>query len=127
MDTATKKKNSWGILLIPITITSFIVFVFTPIMYSGVPSAKAKARAAIKTLSDAIDGYHKDHQSLPLSKGQSEDTERNTDVGLMNTLCGMPANISYFEFKAAKGKDGAYFDGLHRPKINSYSLRPMEE
>jgi len=94
-------------------------------------AAEATAQAAVRSLSDAIDLYYDKYDELPLSEGEQTDAEKRTDTELMAPLCGLeiardenPYQISFFEFKAAKGAGNNRYNGLYRTQSEAQLFGP---
>ncbi|MDA7863737.1 type II secretion system GspH family protein [Akkermansiaceae bacterium] len=89
------------------------------------------AKAAIGKLGSAIDLYLDKYDELPLSEGETTDTEKRTDNELMGPLCGLesskdqnPYQISFFEFKGAKGSGNDKYGGLDRSQTEAQLYGP---
>ena len=94
-------------------------------------AAEATAAAAIRSLSDAIDLYFDKYDELPLSEGETTDAEKRSDNELMGPLVGLesakdqnPYQISFFEFKAARGSSNAKYNGLDRDQSQAALYGP---
>ena len=127
-----------GFTLVELLVVVSIIAILATLAGAGAKTAmeaakKAKARAAMKTLADAVDLYYDRYDSLPLSDGADGDTEFRTDSELMNVLCGLesakienPYLTSFFEYKSAKGKGNNQFDGLARTETEAQLFGPWK-
>lgn len=125
-----------GFTLVELLVVIAIIAILATMAVTGARIAQnaasnAAAKAAIGDLTNALDSFYDDQDSLPLGRSYEEDTEVRTDNELTNVLTGIdtdenPSGITYLTFKKAKGSNNNYWDGMHRTSSTSALYGPWK-
>lgn len=121
-------------LLVVISIIAILASVGFSVYQKAIENTrKTSATVCMNGLIQACDAFYEEFTRLPMAQTAAIDAEQVTDNQFMSPLLGLPIaqienpiNRVFFEFKNAKGKGEAAFDGLERTENRAELLGPWD-